>query len=176
MKKIVLYIVILLFVVAATFLILGAVNKLHNQRLIAEKIEKLPAFSFLSLNKSSFSSSEIREGPVLIVHFHPDCEHCQYEISEIFKSDIKESGTKVILITSANPDSVTQFLNKFPNSEYQELITLIDTAYVFGDIFGRYVIPSNYLYDKELNLIDVLYGEFKIETILKRLSVSEQGR
>lgn len=170
MKKVVLGIIIFVFTVALAFLIFDSISKLHNQKYFVDKIEKLPDFSFLSLDSTSFSSSEIKEGPVLIVHFHPECEHCQYEISELLKSNILESGTKVILVTSAIQDSVIQFRNRFTAIGTERLIILIDTAYIFANIFGKDMIPSNYLYNRELILIDALYGEYKIETIINRLN------
>lgn len=176
MKKVVLGIIIFVFTVAVAFLIFNTISKLQNQKYFADKIRKLPDFSFLSLDSTSFSSSEIKEGPVLIVHFHPDCEHCQNEISELLKSNILESGIKVILVTNAIQDSVIQFLNKLPTRGKGRLITLIDTAYLFGNVFGKDMIPSNYLYNKELSLIDALYGEYKIETIINRFSLSEQDK
>jgi hypothetical protein len=173
MKKVILSILIFVLTAAIAFLIFNTISKIHNQKYFADKIKKLPDFSFLSLDNTSFSSSEIKEGPALIVHFHPECEHCKNEISELLKSNIWQSGTTVILVSNAIQDSVIQFLNKFSARGKEGLITLIDTGYVFGDIFGKDIIPSNFLYDRELNLIDVLYGEYKIETILKRLSISE---
>jgi hypothetical protein len=173
MKKVVLGVIIFVFTVALAFLIFNVISKLHNQKYFVDKIKELPDFSFLSLDNTSFSSSEIKEGPVMIVHFHPECKHCQYEISELLKSDILESGTKVILITSAIQDSVIQFRNRFTTMGTERLIILLDTAYIFGNIFGKDIIPSNYLYDRELNLIDALYGEYKIETIINRLNGSE---
>jgi hypothetical protein len=50
---------------------------------------------------------------------------------------------------------------------------MTDTAYALADIFSRNVIPSNYIYNKELKLVKALYGEYKIETILKYLEPRE---
>ena len=176
MKKVILGTILVLFISGALFLVFGSMNRLHDQSLLTEKINHLPQFSFLSLTNDSFSSSEITEGPLLIVNFHPECEHCQYEISALLKSNITESGIKVILVSSAVPDTLKKFLTDCQTKEPKRFITLIDTAMIFGDIFGRNIIPTNYLYDKELNLIEVLYGEYTTETILKRFRLSGQDK
>jgi len=174
MKKITLIIIILVFISGVLILIGGSVKKLNNQDSLEEKIQHLPPFSFMSLNAGSFSSAEITEGPLLIVNFHPDCEHCYYEISELLNSNIIDSGIKLILVTFAQPDSVKRFLDKCQIPDQYNFITLIDTSLVFGDVFGRNYIPSNYLYDKDLDLIEALYGEYKTETIIKYFNLSEQ--
>jgi len=176
MKKVILGTILVLFISGALFLVFGSMNRLHDQSLLTEKINHLPQFSFLSLTNDSFSSSEITEGPLLIVNFHPECEHCKYEISALVKSNITESGIKVILVSSAVPDTLKKFLTGCQIEETKGFITLIDTAMIFGDIFGRNIIPTNYLYDKELNLIEVLYGEYTTETILKRFGLSGQDK
>ena len=173
MKKIILIAIIVSIVLLAALLIIGIFIKLREQRLSAERIKHLPQFSFSTLNKTSFYSSDIKEGPLLIIYFHPECEHCQYEISELFRSKIFDLGITVMLISGAVQDSVISFLNRFPDHENDKLITLIDTASIFEDIFGKAVIPSGYLYNKELSLIDAFYGEYRIETILDRFSDSE---
>ena len=104
MRKIILVVVLIVFALSATLLGLGIGSKIQKQRQIAEKIQQLPSFSFSTLTGKSFSSSEIRKGPVLIIRFHPECEHCQYEITEILKSNIPVSGTLVIMVSSADKD------------------------------------------------------------------------
>lgn len=169
MRRIILIVVILLFALSATFLVSGIVKKIQKQTQLAERLSKLPSFSFATLTNESFNSSEIRRGPVLLIRFHPECEHCQYEISGILKSNIPSSGTTVILVSSADPDSIRKFLNRFNYSDYPSVIPLADTSYIFGDIFGSDIVPSNYIYNKELELVKVLHGEVKTETILKYL-------
>jgi hypothetical protein len=107
------------------------------------------------------------------VRFHRECEHCQYEISELFKSNIPDYSATVILVSSDYPDSIRRFLSKFKYADYPSVIPLADTSFVFGDIFGSDIIPSNYIYNRDLDLIKVLSGEVKTETILKYLLSSD---
>lgn len=176
MRKIILGVVIVIFVLSATFLILRMINKVQKHKQLAEKIARFPSFSFMTLTNETFNSSEIRKGPVLVIRFHPECEHCQYEISEILKSNIPASGACVILVSSADPDSIRKFISQFDLSDCPAIITLADTSYIFGDIFGSDIVPSNYIYNKELVLVKVLYGEVKTETILKYLKGSEKDK
>jgi hypothetical protein len=173
MRKIVLGVAIFIFALSATFLISGIIKKINENKKLTEKFSRLPSFSFMTLTNKTFNSSEIVKGPVLVIRFHPECEHCQYEISEILKSKIPVSSSSVIMVSSADPDSIRKFIRQFDFSEYPAIITLVDTSYIFGDIFGRDIVPSNYIYNKKLDLVKVFYGEIKTETILKYLLVSE---
>jgi len=173
MRKILLIAVITIFGLSSAFLILGMINKIKKRNHITEKIARLPSFSFMTLANETFNSSDISKGPVLVIRFHPECEHCQYEISEILKSNIPASGTNVIMVSSADPSVIRKFFSQFDLTDYPAIIPLVDTSYIFGDIFGSDIVPSNYIYNKELNLVKVFYGEVKTETILKYLLGSE---
>ena len=173
MRKVILGSVIVIIVLFASFLITGMVRKVQNHKLITERITRFPSFFLMTLSNEPFNSSEIKKGPVLVIHFHPECEHCQYEISEILKSKIPTLGARIVLVSSAHPDSIRRFLNKFKYSDYPSVIPLADTSYIFEDIFGNGIVPSCYIYNRKLDLVKVLHGEVKTETILKYLQESE---
>jgi hypothetical protein len=106
-------------------------------------------------------------GPVLVIRFHPECEHCQYEISGIMESRIPASVEKIMMVSSANRNDILKFSDQNRLSLLKNVLILVDSTYIFGDIFGNDIVPSNYIYGKDLNLIKVFNGECKIETILK---------
>jgi thiol-disulfide isomerase/thioredoxin len=173
MRKVILSVFIMVFAISAVLLVTGILKKARKHKQISEMISKLPSFSFIKLTNETFNSSEIKRGPVLIVRFHRECEHCQYEISELLKSSIPGYAANVILVSSDYPDSIRRFLNKFKYTDYPSVIPLADTSYAFGDIFGSDIIPSNYIYNKDLDLVKVLSGEVKTGTILKYLISGE---
>jgi hypothetical protein len=173
MRKAILAGVFIFFALPAALLITGMIKKIHWQNQVKERISTLPSFSLMTIEDANFNSSKIEKGPVLIVRFHPECEHCQYEITEILKSDIPYLAEKVILISSADPDSVRKFLGRLNYQDYPSVIALADTTYTFGDIFGNDIIPSSYIYNKKLDLVKVLPGEVRTETIIKYLRMSD---
>jgi hypothetical protein len=176
MRKVILTVVILFFAITVIYLITNILIKVQKQKTLTEKISVFPSFSFMTLTNETFNSSDIQQGPILLVRFHPECEHCQYEISEILKSSIPSSDVKILLVSSYQIDSIKRFLDQFNYSDFPSVIPLADTSYSFGDIFGNEAIPSNYIYDKDLKLVKVMHGEMKTETIIKYLAESEQSR
>ncbi len=173
MKRIIIISVLLIFTLMLSFLVFGITRKSKEKAIIEKNISKLPSFSFITLERSLFSSDSIKEGPILIVRFHPECEHCQYELSELMRSKIYESCAKILLISGAERGMVMSFLDKFNIAEKLNIIPLLDTAYVFNEIFGDDIVPSNYIYNSRLELVKVLKGEYKVESIQRYLETSE---
>jgi cytochrome oxidase Cu insertion factor (SCO1/SenC/PrrC family) len=169
MRKLISGIVIGIIILFSLVMGSGVAKKVEANRQLAEKISYLPSFTFTDLENKTFSSSELKTGPILIMHFHPECEHCQYEISEILKESVLKKLQSVILVSALPPDSIRRFLNTYNYKDYSNVIPLSDTSDNFGDIFGTAVIPSNYIYGRDLRLKKVFYGEVKTDAILKYL-------
>jgi hypothetical protein len=176
MKKIYLGLLVVILSFFTLYMARGIVRKLEKQKLIESGISRIPFFSFRTLDDRSYNSSEITKGPVLVVHFHPECEHCQYEISEILKNNIPASFSKVLLVSSAHPDSIRKLLDPFNYTSYPSVIPLFDAANNFEEIFGSGIVPAIYIYDIKLNLIKGLHGEVKTESILKYLKERETDK
>ncbi len=67
------------------------------------------------------------------------------------------------------PDTVRKFLSQFRLNDYPSVIPLLDTALVFGEIFGNNYVPANFIYDNRHKLVKVFSGEVKTETLFKYL-------
>ena len=152
-----------------TLLIIGIINKSHKSRIAKERIKSFPLFSFRKLNDTIFRSDEIKEGPVLVLFFHPECEHCQYQITTLFKNWVEPSGVHVILISNAEKEIVKKFVNKISLPDSPEIIILVDDTYSFLNYFGTELVPATFIYDRKLRLIKYFQGEVRSETILKYL-------
>ena len=173
MKKWLLILILFLISGILILLVSGMVSKIEKARQLSEKIRIMPDFSFQTIDGAAFNSREIRSGPALVIRFDPECEHCRYEISELMNSPIPYSGTRIIMISSANTDSVKKLLSIYDLPSKPFVTALADTSALFGNIFGSDFIPSNYIYDKKLRLVRVLFGEVKTETIQKYLKQCE---
>jgi len=152
-----------------TFLIIGIIAKTHKSKIAKEMIKTLPVFSLKTLNDTVFRSDQIKEGPVLVLFFHPECEHCQYEIKTLFKSKSETSGIRILLISNAEKEAIRNFLKENNLLDYPGLVALVDETYSFGDWFGTELVPATFIYDKKLKLVRYFQGEVRPETILKYL-------
>lgn len=169
MKKGSAKVVVALLAVFVSLLIAGTIRKINKADDIRERISTLPVFILPTIDGSIFNSSEISEGPLLITYFHSECEHCQYEISSLIKSNILRSGVKILLISNEGYKKIRSFMQPFDVNNDSVFTVLSDTAFVFNELFRTDVIPTNFIYNEDLRLVKTLKGETTIETITKYL-------
>lgn len=162
-------VIVLIITGLTTILVIAIVARIHNSKITKERIRTLPDFSIRTLNNTIFRSDQIKEGPVLVLFFHPECEHCQYQITTLFKSKAATSGIRVLLISNAEKDAIRNFLKEYNLLDYPGIIALVDETYSFRDYFGTELVPATFIYDKKLKLVRYFHGEVKPETILKYL-------
>jgi peroxiredoxin len=169
MKKNLAYLIIAILIIVFLILVSGIYSRKTKAKKAFQQIEILPAFTLPSLNGELFYSDAITTGPILITYFHPECEHCQYEISSIFSSKLPEEDFKIILISNADPVQVKSFIRQFDLRNDSLLWVLCDTSHVFSKMFETQIIPTNYIYDKDRHLVKIVKGEINVQTILKNL-------
>lgn len=154
-------------------LVSGIIDKSKKNLEVTERIARLPDFCFLTIDRDTLNSSDIEYGPLLIIHFNTECEHCEYEIESIIKSELPYMDCRVLLITDSPIDSIKEFYNTYKLDRYLSFSVLVDTSFMFGEIFGSYSYPLNYIYNRNLELVKILKGEYKTETIIKYLAECE---
>lgn len=162
------------FAIVVFLLIGGIISKRIKASERFARISSLPDFTIPTIDGSLFNTSEISEGPLLITYFHPECEHCQYEISSLAKSNIPECGVKILLVSYASSQQIRSFMGKFDVKNDSTFHILSDTAFIFSELFRIDVIPSNFIYNEDLRLVKILKGETNIETITKYLQSGNQ--
>ena len=159
------YITLILFVLS--------ISSFYIQRKIDQKnkadaiIAKTPAFSFLKLDNHSFSDKNIvkRESRLILNHFSPNCEHCQYMAGEFLKDSQKIKDIQILMITSADSLSATKFISDYKLSLLPNIIILRDTNYQFQKIFGTGVVPSFFIYEQN-KLVKKVIGETIIDNLI----------
>ena len=169
MKKILAAGIIIVIMGLTTFLLIGIAGKMQKNKIMKERIKSLPVFSFRTLNDTIFRSDQLKEGPVLILFFHPECEHCQYQITTLFNNNVIPSGLCVLLISNAEKEGIRKFMEENNLLQYPGLTALADETYSFRNYFGTEIVPAIFIYNKELKLVRYFQGEVRPETILKYL-------
>lgn len=136
-----------------------------------ERIQTLQHACFESLNGGQICVDEFdNRKPTVIIYFHPECEHCQYEASEIMRNSRQFEATNLIMITP--DDSIKRledFASKYHLWEVDNLAILIDRKREFKKRFGSAVLPSVFIYGTDRKLVKTYKGETKIEAIINSL-------
>lgn len=142
-------------------------QKLNKQ--IEISIQVLPDFSFYDLNEEYIWFENISELDLVIIYFHPECEHCQYEATELFKHRDKFKDAQIIMVSPATLKEVQEFNISYQLDRTDKIRVFWDKDYMFEDYFGSATFPTVFIYHQ--NKLQKKYkGEVKIEAILKYLN------
>jgi len=117
---------------------------------------KVPEFSFLKLNKSSFTNKDLEAGKMLFfIFFDADCDHCQHAIQYIDQHNQEFKKTAVYLITLDSQEKIAAFMGKYgKNLKDKENVTILqDPKYDFMLKFKPRKYPSIFLYSAKKELI-----------------------
>ena len=176
MKKLLKYLVGIVLLTVASFLVLHTYQSYKTKKESVAKIQTLQHFSFESVNGGQIWIDGFNpDQPTVIIYFHPECEHCQYEASEIGKQPEMFGKVNMIMITS---DDSTQRVEAFAISyrllEVDNLTILLDRKNQFKNQFGASVIPSVFIYGSDKKLLKMYKGETKIDAITNSIENSFQ--
>lgn len=146
------------------YFIIFSLNKKNVNNLT---IEKLPIILLKDVNNNFFSNNDIdnTKSRIIINHFSPTCEHCQYMAGEFIKDSQKLKDVQILMITSADSASAAKFNSDYKLSLLPNIIILRDTNYQFQKTFGTGVVPSFFIYEHN-NLVKKVIGETKIENLV----------
>lgn len=163
--KIKIFISVVLIVILVSCLLL--LKKINEKNRAVSIIAKTPEFSFLTLDNHSFSDKNIenRKSRLILNHFNPNCEHCQYMAGEFIKDSQKLKDVQILMITSADSTSVAKFNSDYKLSLLSNIIILRDTNYQFHKKFGTGVVPSFFIYEQN-KLIKKVIGETIIDNLI----------
>lgn len=165
-KPIILSIIILLL----SYMGNSIYKSIKEKKAVSERIRNIPLFSFNDLYGYKFKNTDLNGSQsCLLMYFHPDCEHCQYEASQ-FAPNMKELYPyQILMISSDSIQNIKKFEEKYHLNEMDNIVMLHDPKFDFEKIFGTKIIPTNFIYDRNQKLKKIFKGEVKIEAILKNL-------
>ena len=126
---------------------------------------KMPKISFEGImGKDSIVSDSSRL--TIIFWFHPDCEHCRYQLTILNTNMQNLLHTRFFLLTDERKCFNKVYLKSWPSLHTSQNVFLgvIDKDR-FADEFGPVVNPSMFVFDQSGVLREKLYGEVKFEKI-----------
>jgi thioredoxin-related protein len=149
------------------FMVYSIVEKVYAKKSVQNKIQNLSVAQLFKMDSTQFQMTSGR--PILLVFFNSQCEHCQYELTELKKNLSSFEAVSVLLMSSENIATIKEAAQKFelaasPNAEFVK----INRDDVFEN-YGSLSVPHLFLYGADRKLIKEFKGETKIEAILQYL-------
>jgi thioredoxin-related protein len=138
------------------FMVYSIVEKVYAKKSVQNKIQNLSVAQLFKMDSTQFQMTSGR--PILLVFFNSQCEHCQYELTELKKNLSSFEAVSVLLMSSENIATI---------KEAAEFVK-INRDDVFEN-FGSLSVPHLFLYGADRKLIKEFKGETKIEAILQYL-------
>jgi|GEM_PF-268611 len=169
MKKRIIIILLLAVTVGLTYFGYNVIQKRSTLNATEEKIKDLPLLSFYNIDETIFNYSNKSKQRTLIIYFHPECKHCQYESKQILVNKEQFDGTQILMISPAPLTQIKQFNTDYQLAKVPSLKILWDKERKFENYFGSATFPTVLIYNTENQLQKKYKGEVKIETILKYL-------
>lgn len=176
MKKLAKYLIGFVLLVTASWLVTSTVQSYRAKKAATEKIQTLQHCCFESLHGGQTCLDGFNPNqPTVILYFHPECEHCQYEATEIGRQPDRFAKANMILIT---PDDsakrIEAFADKYKLWQVDNLVILFDRRSQFKNQFGTTVFPSIFIYGADKRLLKQFNGEVKMEAVLKIIDGNEK--
>jgi len=158
------------------FLILKISQKYNQNKAIALQKQTLPNFQLYDQNLDHFSGGQLKKAtPVCIFYYNADCEHCQYEATQIKKNITAFNNTQILMVSVNKPEEVTKFAKTYNLDQYPHITWLYDKDYNFYKWFGNTPTPSVFIYNSQHKLLKEYKGEVKIELVLKHLKSGKES-
>ena len=171
MQKVLKYLITIVVFGGLLFLASRTWKSYQAKKEIEYRIQTLQHCSFKTLTgKEIYLDQFDSTQPTIIIYFHPDCEHCQYEAKEIGFHASELIIANMVMIT---PDDSIQRIEKFAAInhlwELNNFELLRDTKQAFKKYFGTAKVPSIFIYKND-QLLKKYSGETKIDAILSTIN------
>ena len=176
MKKWAKYLVVFTLLAIGSWLVTKTFQSYRAKKAATEKIQTLQHCCFESMHGGQTCLDGFNPNqPTVIIYFNPECEHCQYEATEIGRQPERFAKANMILIT---PDDsakrIEAFASRFRLWQVDNLVVLLDRNFQFKNQFGTSVFPSVFIYGTNKRLLKQFVGEVKMEAVLKIIDGNEK--
>lgn len=150
------------------FLLLAACMPAISQSAAANK--KIAPFQITLTNGQQYTSSQLLAGPVVLIYFSPDCEHCQDFTKDLLKNYNVVANKQVVMVTFQSMDMLKPFVAQHRLSTYPNIkVGTEGYSYVVQRYYQIKSFPYIAIYDKAGKLVKTYEGEQPHVEIFKTL-------
>ena len=150
------------------FLFIFLANTAFAQSVAGTK--KIAPFKMQLTNGQQYTSAQLAKGPVVLIYFSPDCEHCQAFTKDLIKNYPVVANKQVIMVTFQAMDMLKPFVTQYNLNKYLNFkVGTEGTSYVVQHYYQIRSFPYIAIYDKSGNLVKTYEGEQPHAEIFKTL-------
>jgi peroxiredoxin len=139
---------------------------LNHKKEVAERIQRIPDFSFHNLNGKAYTKKSLPNKPIIFVYFNSDCEYCQSEATKIQQRLKDFKDTHLVFISFEEKEGIQKFAATYKLDNQENITFLEDKKGQFSHIFDVNSIPYIVVYDADRKFLQKFKGATKIDNIL----------
>lgn len=119
---------------------------------------------------SSFKASQLKKGPVMLIYFSPECDHCRHFTQEMLKKYKDFAGEQIVMVTFLPADEVQHFSEEFKLSSYHNVIAGTEgKTFVVRNYYNVTQFPFVVLYNKEGKQVKVFSSRPDVDDVIKTI-------
>ena len=125
-----------------------------QQDTLYKKYPDLPEFTAIKAPDSSLFNSQTikKKGPVVILFFSPDCDHCKKEMKEILAYRQELKNIRFLMVSPLELKYLDVFYEDYGISSMPNITMLWDRTYYLGTFYKPRMFPAAYLYKNGIYL------------------------
>ena len=148
-------------------------TKIKHKKEVAESIKIIPDFEYQNINGGNYINKDLKKDiQTLFVYYNSECDFCNEETQMIKDNIEKFKDVQLVFISFEKKEQINAFAEKYKLTSYDNVHFLCDSKVTFATTFDVKSLPCLVLYDKDQKLIEKIKGQTKIETILKKLRIT----
>lgn len=173
-KKTILSIIAIGVVGLLSYLGYNIITKAKEKNQIAEQLQTIPEFEFLTLNQKPFTKANLKLNTnSIFIYFNSECDFCRHEAQSISDNLDNFKNVQFIFVSTEPIETIKQFSEQY-NFNYQTNITfLYDNLDNFSSRFDANSIPYLLIYDQNQKLIKKHKGQLNAKGILSALQQND---
>ena len=158
---------VIILLSGTAFMIYLIIERIAHRRLTRQNLEILDNFPIFNFDSTRIHLSSNRKS--ILVYFDSGCDHCLYELNQIFVNKNSFRDSDIVLMSSELISTI---------KIYAETNCPVDLANIhFAKInqsdayntFGSLAVPQIFIYGADGVLIKEFRGETKMEAVLQYL-------
>lgn len=169
MKRKVKLILGILLISTVGFLGYKIIAKIQQKKVITDRIEQLPNFSFKDVQGNIYTQENVNNTPLVFVYFHSECVYCQSEATKIKENIEAFNNVQLVFVSYEDTEVIEEFAKIYGLYNQKSVIFLEDTKMQFSTIFNVQTIPYTIVYNAEKKFVKQFKGAVKIDKIIEAL-------
>lgn len=129
---------------------------------------KIVPFEITLADGSSFKASQLKKGPVMLIYFSPECDHCRHFTKEMLEKAKSFAGEQIVMVTFLPVDEVKHFSEEFKLPSYHNIKAGTEgKTFVVRNYYNVTRFPFVALYNKEGKQVKLFSNSPSVDDVLK---------